>query len=343
MAINTTTLEANLTTKINATSGTTDGKEFLLLGKAVESLTIPASVSAMTAAGTTQVGLVNSEGTTQVAAVQAAGSNYATLTGATFTGDVNFGTNKITYSNVYSALSDLPSAASFHGMFAHVHATGKGYYAHGGNWIELVSLDTSGNLTVGGNLTVSGTTTTVNSTTMDVTDKNITVAKGAANSAAADGGGLTIEGAGVTFNYVDANKHMALNTGLKVEEIKEAVTADTTTTGTINVDGLAGAIRNFTVNQTANRTINFRGDGSTALNAAMAIGESMTFAIIMAQGSTAYYLNAYQIDGSAVTPKWQGGSAPTGGNASSVDSYSFTIIKTAASTYTVLASLAAFA
>ena len=85
MTINTTTLEANLTTKINATSGTTDGKEFLLLGKAVEALTIPASVAAMTAAGTTQVGLVNSEGATQVAAVQAAGSSYLPITTAAST------------------------------------------------------------------------------------------------------------------------------------------------------------------------------------------------------------------------------------------------------------------
>ena len=85
MAINTTTLEANLTTKINATSGTTDGKEFLLLGKAVEALTIPASVSAMTTAGTTQVGLVTTEGTTQVAAVQAAGSSYALLVESIYT------------------------------------------------------------------------------------------------------------------------------------------------------------------------------------------------------------------------------------------------------------------
>ena len=85
MAINTTTLEANLTTKINATSGTTDGKEFLLLGKAVEALTIPASVSAMTTEGTTQVGLVTTEGTTQVAAVQAAAANYALLVESIYT------------------------------------------------------------------------------------------------------------------------------------------------------------------------------------------------------------------------------------------------------------------
>ena len=63
----------------------------------------------------------------------------------------------------------------------------------------------------------------------------------------------------------------------------------------------------------------------------------------MTQGSTAYYLNAYQVDGSSVTPKWQGGSAPTGGNASSIDSYTFTIIKTADATFTVLASQTKFA
>jgi hypothetical protein len=75
----------------------------------------------------------------------------------------------------------------------------------------------------------------------------------------------------------------------------------------------------------------------------MANDESMTVAILMQQGSTAYYLNAYQVDGSSVTPKWSGGSAPTGGNASSIDAYSFTIIKTADATFTVLASVTQFA
>ena len=47
------------------------------------------------------------------------------------------GANKILYSNVYAGMSDLPTASSYHGMFAHVHATGKAYYAHGGAWVEL--------------------------------------------------------------------------------------------------------------------------------------------------------------------------------------------------------------
>ena len=366
MAINTSTVETNLTTKLNATSGTTDAKEFLLLGKAVEALTPTVTVSGVINEGTTQTGLVTAEGntqvtrvqnegTTQVANVQAAGAGYAQLTGATFTGDVDFGSNKITYANVYSQLADLPSASTYHGMFAHVHATGKGYYAHGGNWMPLVNEDTSGNVSLGGDLTitggltVNGTTTTINSTTLTVDDLNITVASGAADAAAANGSGLTVDGANATFNYASTGDKWATNKGLdvggtlEIDEVMETVDLETSTTGTINFDFNTAAVANFTANQTANRTINFRGDASTTLDSKMSIGQSISAAVMMAQGSTAYYLNAYQIDGSAVTPKWQGGSAPTQGNTSGVDVYTFTIIKTASATFTVLATLAAFA
>ena len=82
-------------------------------------------------------------------------ARYAQLTGATFTGDVDFGSNKITYANVYSQESDLPSASTYHGMFAHVHGTGKGYYAHAGNWVKLVNENSSGGVQLGSNWTVT--------------------------------------------------------------------------------------------------------------------------------------------------------------------------------------------
>jgi hypothetical protein len=125
---------------------------------------------------------------------------------------------------------------------------------------------------------------------------------------------------------------------ISAEEVYEKVTTNTTTTGTITFDTTAQAVEYFTVAQTANRTINF-----SNVNANLAIGQSLSVAVIMTQGSTAYYLNAYQVDGVSVTPKWQGGTAPTGGNASSIDSYNFTIIKTADATFTVLASQTQFA
>ena len=128
-----------------------------------------------------------------------------------------------------------------------------------------------------------------------------------------------------------------------IAEVIEKVTVDSSTTGTINFDMLTQAVMFFNVDQTANRTINFRGDGSTTLNATMADSESMTVAILMKEGSTPYYLNTFQIDGVGVTPEWQGGTAPSAGNASSIDVYTFTIVKTASATYTVLASQTQFA
>ena len=84
-------------------------------------------------------------------------SNYVPATGGTFSGDVDFGANKITYANVYAQLSDLPSASTYHGMFAHVHATGLAYYAHAGAWIPLANLTGS---TFTGPVTVDTATST---------------------------------------------------------------------------------------------------------------------------------------------------------------------------------------
>ena len=141
----------------------------------------------------------------------------------------------------------------------------------------------------------------------------------------------------------DANAKVTFIGATSVAEMIEKVTIDTSTTGTINFDFVTQAVQFFNTNQTANRTINFRGDGSTTLNSIMAIGESMTAAVVMKQGSTAYYLNTYQVDGSAVTPEWSGGTAPSSGNTSSLDSYTFSIIKTADATFTVLASQTQYA
>jgi hypothetical protein len=75
----------------------------------------------------------------------------------------------------------------------------------------------------------------------------------------------------------------------------------------------------------------------------MATGQTVTIAFLVTQGSTAYYASAMTIDGTSVTPKWQGGTAPSVGNASAIDVYTYTITKTASATYTVLASQTKFA
>jgi len=118
----------------------------------------------------------------------------------------------------------------------------------------------------------------------------------------------------------------------------------TAATGTVNVDLLSSGAHYYTSDASANWTYNFRGDGSNSLDSLLATNESVTVAHAVTNGATAYYPTAFQVDGSAVTPKWSGGSAPTEGNADSVDAYLFTIIKTAATpTYEVIASLTQFA
>ena len=127
------------------------------------------------------------------------------------------------------------------------------------------------------------------------------------------------------------------------EAIEKATLSGTALTGTINLNVLDGAVFYYTANATANWTLNVRGDGSNSLNTVMAVNDSISFVVMATQGSTAYYQSAMQIDTSAVTPKWAGGTAPTAGNASSIDVYAFTIIKTASATFTVLASQTKFA
>ena len=75
----------------------------------------------------------------------------------------------------------------------------------------------------------------------------------------------------------------------------------------------------------------------------MDTGESVTVAFLVTQGSTPYYNNAFQVDGSSVTPEWQGGAAPTAGNASSVDIYTYTVIKTGDAAFTAFAAQTQFA
>jgi hypothetical protein len=129
-----------------------------------------------------------------------------------------------------------------------------------------------------------------------------------------------------------------LNT-MNIVETIEQVDIDTSTSATINFDFKTSAVKLLSIAQTANRTINFRASSSASLDSIMSVGESMTCAILATQGATPYYLNSYQIDSSGITVKWSGGEAPTAGNASSTDLYSFTVIKTASATFTVLGSL----
>lgn len=184
--------------------------------------------------------------------------------------------------------------------------------------------DTSGQLV----LQTNGTTTAL---TLG-TDQSATFAGNATISGnAAVSGKATLTGSSSTA-------------GAKISDVLETATISATAaTGTINYDVTTQAVLYYTSNASANWTVNFRGSSGTSLNTLMATGESLTVAFFVTQGATAYYNNVVQVDGSSVTPKYQGGTAWSAGNASSIDSYVYTIIKTGNAAFTVFASQTRFA
>lgn len=127
-----------------------------------------------------------------------------------------------------------------------------------------------------------------------------------------------------------------------VNAAEAATISATAATGTINYDITTQSVLYYTSNASANWTVNFRASSGTSLNTAMATGQTATVVFLVTQGSTAYYNSAVQVDGSSVTPKYQGGTAWTAGNASGIDVYTYTIIKTGSAAFTVLASQTQF-
>ena len=131
--------------------------------------------------------------------------------------------------------------------------------------------------------------------------------------------------------------------GAVFQDAAEVTTISATAaTGTINYDVTTQSVLYYTSNASANWTVNVRANSSTSLNTLMSTGQALTVVFLVTQGSTAYYNNAFQIDGSSVTPKYQGGTAWTSGNASGIDAYSYTIVKTDSATFTVFAAQTQF-
>ena len=163
-------------------------------------------------------------------------------------------------------------------------------------------------------------------------------------------GATTLAGANIPVTNV-ANSFTAAQTFNGSTSVLAAVfanAAETTTiaataaTGTINYDVTTQSVIYYTSNASANWTVNFRASSGTSLNTAMATGQSVTVVFLVTQGSTAYYNNAITIDGNSVTPKYQGGTAWSAGNASGIDAYSYTIVKTGSAAFTVFAAQTQF-
>ena len=172
---------------------------------------------------------------------------------------------------------------------------------------------------------------------------------------------VQVTGTGVTFNdstsqttavgAAISTTYTALQTfsgsssvaAMTLSNAKEVCTISATAaTGTINYDITTQSVLYYTTNASANWTVNFRGSSGTTANSLLNTGETITAAFLVTQGSPAFYNNAVTIDGVSVTPKWQGGTAPSAGNASGVDAYVYTIVKTGSAAFTVFASQTQF-
>lgn len=140
---------------------------------------------------------------------------------------------------------------------------------------------------------------------------------------------------------IEVNGSGTLNGVLSIPEsvtITAAAPAATT-----NFDYVTQSIQYYTSNAANNFTLNLRGNSSTTLNSLLLVGQSITIVLMITNGATPFRPTTIQIDGTTVTPEWQGGVTPTAGNANSIDVYSLTVIKTAATpTFLVLAAQTQF-
>ena len=112
---------------------------------------------------------------------------------------------------------------------------------------------------------------------------------------------------------------------------------------TVNFYVSSGAIQYHTTAAANNWTMNLTWSSGTTMNSAMSTGNVVSVAHMVTNTGSAYYPSAFQLDGNSVTPKWQGGTAPTSGDTSAVDIYTYTVVKTGNAAFTVFASQTKFA
>ena len=169
---------------------------------------------------------------------------------------------------------------------------------------------------------------------------------GLAISAATAGTDFVAPGTATNFTATQTFTGSSSTLAAVLTDAAETVTVSATAaTGTINYDVTTQSVLFYTTNASANFTVNLRGSAGTSMNTLLSTGQSITVVFLVTNGATPYYNTTVQVDGATagVTTRWQGGTAPTSGNASSVDAYTYTVIKTAAATYSVFASQTRFA
>ena len=152
----------------------------------------------------------------------------------------------------------------------------------------------------------------------------------------AGNGGPTLEALTVTNDSVLSGVRFTAG------QLCESVNVVAGTLGSASdIDLSNGMIHYFTTQEVAQAIPNLSVSGKS-VNQIMAVGEAISV-VIMLTASASGYMSSMTIDGVSVTPMWSGGIAPSEGGASGIDVYTLQVIKTADSTYTVLANSSNFA
>jgi hypothetical protein len=272
--------------------------------------------------------------------IQTAPTNY-TLSGSTitFTGVPDNGANVVVKHIGFRTTSTV-TALQASSVTSTELADGSVTNAKLAGSITSNKITSVSNTAITGNIISSQITSVANTQITGI----LSVTNGGTGASTLAGANIPVTTATNSFTGLQTFTGSSSVAGAKIFDVLEGATISATAaTGTINYDITTQAVLYYTSNASGNWTVNFRGSSGTSANTLMATGESMTVAFLVTQGSTAYYNSAVQVDGNSVTPKWQGGTAPAAGNASSVDVYSYTIIKTGSAAFTVFAAQTKFA
>lgn len=324
--------------------GTTDGQT--LSGK---TLTLP------TIQGTGANFSGSTSGTTNLKASAVAGSTTITLPATTgtvvTTGDSGTVTstmianNSIVNADINSSAAIAYSKLSLSNSIVNGDINSSAAIAVSKLAANTISGVTLGNnlssLTIGSYMTQNGQT--YNGSTGRTVEVDATSANTASKVVVRDGSGNFAAGT-VTVNTLSGTHGNVTGIStlgnLKTLPLLESINVVAgTANATSNIDVLTSNVWLFTTNASGNWTHNIRGNASTSLNNIMATGDSLVVTILAKKSSTTHYATDITIDGSAQTELWLGGSAPSAGlSGSNYDMYTWTIIKTASATFTVLAS-----
>ena len=307
------------------------------------------------------------------------GINVSTaVTAATFHGDGSALTGMANTSDVSTSTLNVIGIGTFGGDLIGVAASFSGNVTVGGTltYEDVTNVDSTGIVTAKGGVRIPNDTGTI---TMGASD-DLQLYHDASNSyikdsgtgalriltdlfqvryAANNGEIIYATAAGsVQLFYNDSKKFETTNTGATITgagictslSVGPGIVQEdfhsygTALTGTYNHDVVThGMVLDSTVAASASFVINLRGDGSTTFNSLMNVGQTTVLTVYSVSSNASYYLTDFQIDGSSITEKWNGGSAPSAGTGSGTDVYTFNIMKTASATFSVYANFSNFA